>query len=344
MMSIVRCILAFVSCLLSVNAFAQSEFRLSVVAEGLYHPVGMALLPDGAVLIAEAGGHGARSAGISLLLPDGNLGRLVSGLLSRPVDRNLISAPAIAVSPDGDTILIGIAGAGLYSLPSEVANRLPDVPYTPSDLSPRHTHRGKVFLLHPFDITFDGGGNAVVSDAAGNGLLREEDDGSLSYFHRFDALDNPIESGGRLEPLPTGIARHNDSTYVALFGGCPHVTGSGELVAIHGDGQQRNVVDGLNMPVDVAFDESGNLWILEFAALPARSDCFARFDTREASGRLSRINADGVLESIAEDLHFPAAVLPLPDGGLYISEAFSGRVLRLDRNVEPGPPHRYPSL
>ena len=61
---------------------AQDEVWTATVAEGLYYPAGMALLPDGSVLIAEAGGHGERSAGISLLKMDGRLGRLVSGIPS----------------------------------------------------------------------------------------------------------------------------------------------------------------------------------------------------------------------------------------------------------------------
>lgn len=66
--------------LISFVAQAQNEPRVTIVAEGLYYPAGLALLPDGSVLIAEAGGHGERSAGISLLDNDGRLGRLISGI------------------------------------------------------------------------------------------------------------------------------------------------------------------------------------------------------------------------------------------------------------------------
>ena len=34
-------------------------------------------------------------------------------------------------------------------------------------------------------------------------------------------------------------------------------------------------------------------------------------------------------------LHFPAAMLPLPDGGLYISETYAGRVLRVSFEQQP---------
>ena len=335
-------LLALTFAFLSYGGQAQREPVIRTIAAGLYFPAGLALLPDGGLLIAEAGGHGERSAGISLLTPDGELGRLISGIPSVFARDNLISAPALAVTPDGATILIGLAGSQLYSLPSELARRLPAAPFSPRDLQPRPAERGNVFLLHPFDIAFDGRGAPVVTDAAGNGLVRENADGSLQYLHRFAALANPQFDGGRLEALPTGLARHNDAFYVALFGGCPHVANSGELVTLDDDGRQRTLVDGLNMPVAVAAGADGALWLLEFASVALHDSCFTDFDQQEASGRLSRIGVTGGFETLVEDLHFPTAVLPLPDGSLYVAEAYSGRLLHIDFDAEPDPPRRYP--
>jgi len=339
----IRVILLVVAfALMSYGGQAQREPVIRTIAEGLYYPAGMALLPDGGLLIAEAGGHGERSAGISLLTPTGELGRLISGIPSTFSRDNLISAPAIAVTPDDATILVGLGGSQLYSLPSEAAQRLPDQPFSPRDLRRRQAERGSVFLLHPFDIAFDSGGAPVVTDTAGNGLVRENTDGSLQYLRRFAALDNPQNAGGRLEALPTGLARHNYAFYVTLFGGCPHVSSSGELVALYDDGRQRTIVDGLNMPVDVARDAAGALWLLEFASNAPRDSCFSGLDQQEASGRLSRISAPGGLETVAEDLHFPTAVLPMPDGSLYVTEAYSGQLLHIEFDADPDPPRRYP--
>lgn len=335
-------LLALVFALLAFGGQAQREPVIRTIAEGLYYPAGMALLPDGGLLISEAGGHGERSAGISLLTPDGKLGRLISGIPSTFSRDNLISAPALAVTPDGATILIGLAGSQLYSLPSQAARRLPNQPFTPRDLTRRQAERGNVFLLHPFDIAFDSGGAPVLTDVAGNGLVVENANGSLSYWRRFAALDNPQSAGGRLEALPTGLARQDDAFYVTLFGGCPHVSNSGELVALDDDGRQRIIADGLNMPVAVAPDAEGALWLLEFASTAPRDSCFTGLDQQEASGRLSRISAPGGLETVLDDLHFPTAVLPMADGSLYITEAYSGRLLHIDFDAVPDPPRRYP--
>ena len=335
-------LLALAFALLSVGGQTQRELVISIVAEGLYYPAGLVLLPDGGLLIAEAGGHGERSAGVSLLTPEGELGRLISGLPSTFSRDNLISAPAVALTPDGADILIGLGGSQLYSLPSAAARRLPDEPFGPRDLTRRQAERGNVFLLHPFDIAFDGLGAPVVTDAAGNGLVAENADGSLRYLWRFGALDNPQIAGGRLEALPTGLARRGDAFYVTLFGGCPHVANSGELVALDDAGRQRAVVDGLNMPVDVALDAEGALWLLEFAAPAPRDNCFTDLDQQEAGGRLSRISPQGALDTVVDGLRFPTAVLPMPDGGLYVSEAYSGRLLYFDFDADRGRPRRFP--
>ena len=239
-------VLMLLVALISIAGQARDEPSISTVAEGLYYPAGMALLPDGSVLIAEAGGHGERSAGISLLDKNGRLGRLISGIPSTFSNGNLLSAPVVAVSPAAETVIVALAGAQFFELPSSLAQELPATPLGPGDLARRQAERGAVFLLQPFDIAFNKSGLPVVTDAAGNGLVAEGEDGSLRYLHRFAALENPAHDGGRLEALPTGLARKGDSLYVTLFGGCPHVANSGKLVEVTSDGRQRTVVDGLN--------------------------------------------------------------------------------------------------
>ena len=336
-----RGILALFCCLLALPSQAQLP-RAQVIAEGLYYPAGLAALPDGGILIAEAGGHGERSAGISLLQSDGALGRLLSLLPSGRVNHGLFSAPVVAIPATGAEILVAFPNAGLFSLPLAQAARLPAEPFTPLDLQPRQAERARVFLLQPFDIAFDAAGAPLISDAAGNGLLREDDDGSLHYVHHFARLGNPRLPSGRLDALPTGLTRDANATVVALLGGCPHVQNSGELVALPDAGGQHSLVSGLNMPIDVAQAGDGALWILEFGALPPGRPCFTDLDEQPASGRLSRLEANGVLRTIVAGLHFPSALLPMPDGSLYISEVYRGRLLQIRFDAPPPQPRRYP--
>ena len=335
-------ILAFIIFLPFASA-QDNPPRVHIVAEGLYYPAGLARLPDGGVLIAEAGGHGERSAGISLLQSDGELGRLLSLAPSGRIDGGLFRAPSIAVTPDGADIIVAFPNSGLTSLPAASAANLPDRPLTPYDLLPRQTQRGSVFLLHPFDIAFEDTGAPLVTDAAGNSLVREGAQGSMAHAHRFARLDNPGEDGGRLDALPTGIARHHDETLITLLGGCPHRRNSGQLVALDAAGNLRTVADKLDMPIGIAPAGDGSLWLLEFGALTPTDDCFTDLDGMQASGRLSRIDpASGEIRAVLDGLHFPAAMLPLPDGSLYITEVFRGRLLHVRFDNPPQMPQRYP--
>ncbi|MDE2650276.1 MAG: hypothetical protein OXI62_06115 [Chloroflexota bacterium] len=335
-----RGILFFVYCLLALSSQAQAP-RVQIIAEGLYYPAGLAALPDGGILIAEAGGHGEHSAGISLLQSDGVLGRLLSLAPSGRINNGLFSAPVAAVSPDGADIIVAFPSAELFSLPVAQAAQLPDEPFTPPDLLPRQSKRANVFLLQPFAIAFDAAGAPLISDAAGNGLLREGTDRSLRYVHQFSRLDNPRLSSGRLDALPTGITRHANATIVALLGGCPHVQNSGELVELTDAGGRRSLVDGLNMPIDVALDGNGALWILEFGTVPPSQPCFTDLQELPASGVLSRLDKNGILRTILTDLHFPSALLPMPDGSLYISEFYRGRLLHIRFDGPPPQPRHY---
>lgn len=92
---------------------------------------------------------------------------------------------------------------------------------------------------------------------------------------------------------------------------------------------QRTVVDGLNLPIDVAQGADGTIWVLEFACFKPGASCFDGSSYLPQSGRLSRLLPNGSLETIFDALDFPGAVLSMPDGTLYISEVFSGRILRV---------------
>ena len=105
----------------------------------------------------------------------------------------------------------------------------------------------------------------------------------------------------RSDPVPTGIARVGDEYFVTLFGGCPYPDGVGRLVAIDGERGESIVADGLTMPIDVAVDEAGTVWVLEFARFEEGASCFSGEGYQPGTGRLSRL-VDGELEPVAEGI------------------------------------------
>ena len=308
---------------------------VEIVAEGLVNPLGLAALPDGSILIAEEGtGDRDESAGVSVLTADGRVGRVVSGLPSGRDAGDLSGVPLVGVSPDGSTALLAHFGGGsLLSFPIPKAGLEPESPGNLA-LQPDHLDRvmlplNAVQLVNPFDITFDEAGNPVVTDASSNGVAIATEEGETRFFHRFDQLTDPAQPTLQIDAVPTGITRVDDEYYVTLTGGCPYPAGSGKLVAIDLDRNERDVATGLNMPIDVAVGENGTIWVLEFAQFAEGGSCFGGTGYQPGTGRLSRLRPDGTTEALLTDLDFPGAVLPMPDGSLYVTEIFSGLVLHL---------------
>ncbi|MCA9931705.1 MAG: ScyD/ScyE family protein, partial [Anaerolineales bacterium] len=307
--------------------------QISVVAEGLLNPVGIVALPDGTLLIAEEGtGNDDLSAGVSLITLNGEIGRLISGLPSSRDSGDLSGAPLLALSPGNDMLYVGNFGAGhlwTLPLPQDEPLTLPSAPFTSEQLGQAMLPLNNVKLTNPFDITFNQDGLPVVTDASGNGVAVENPDGTTRFFHRFDGLVNPDNENLLIDPVPTGITRVKSEYYVTLLGGCPYPAGGGELVAIREDREQRLVADNLNMPIDVAQDTDGTIWVLEFATFTPDASCFSGMGYQQNTGVLSKLTDEGTLEPIVTELNYPGAVLPMPDGSLLVSEVFNGRILHI---------------
>ncbi|MDQ7026730.1 MAG: ScyD/ScyE family protein [Anaerolineae bacterium] len=316
---------------ITLSAQDNNTAEITVLVEGLQNPVGMALLPNGNLLIAEEGtGNDDDSAGVSMLTTDGELGRLISGFASSRDAGDLSGVPLVGVSPDGETIYIGNFNAQhLWTLPVSEALILPETPFMPDELGVAMERLNNVAVINPFDITFAENNSPVVTDASGNGVAIEMANGTTRFIHRFAPLINPDNADITIDPVPTGITRVGDEFYVTLFGGCPYPSQGGELVAIDMNRNQRTVIDNLTMPIDVALAEDGTIWVLQFAEFAPDGSCFTGTDYQANAGKISRLLDDDTLETVVDGLNFPGAVLPLADGSLYITEIFSGRILHI---------------
>jgi hypothetical protein len=312
-----------------------SNPRIEVIASGLFGPIGLAELPNGGLLIAEEGtGGNDDSAGISLLTPDGRMGRLISGLPSTLDAGDLAGVPLVRLSPDGSRIYLAHFGRGhLWTLPLSPEQQqdltLPEQPYDMDDLVPAMMPLNNVFLINPFAMVFEEDGTPVVTDASANGVAIQNPDGTTRFFHRFPPLPDPLSETATVEAVPTGIERWDGEFLVTLTGGCPYPEGAGQLVQIDQSRNQQSRITGLNMPIDVAHGPDGTLWLLEFAAFTPGASCFDGSGYLPGTGRLSRILPGWELDPILTDLDFPGALLPARDGSLYISQVLTGEVLRV---------------
>ena len=239
----------------------------AVLLDGLINPVGLEPLPDGSLFIAEEGtGEDDLSAGITLLLANGQHGRYLDNVPSSRDSGDLSGVPF--VKWHNDILYTSYFNLGhLATLPLNFDDplTLPETPFVIDNFTPIMTPLNAVQLRNPFDLTFDAQGNPIVSDATENGIAGLTEGGQTRFFHRFDALEN--ESGGKrfVDAVPTGIWRSGDEFLVTLTTGCPYPATGGELVAIDDSRNQRTVVDDLSMPIDVIQDSEGTIWLLEFA-------------------------------------------------------------------------------
>lgn len=306
--------------------------QITRIAEGLRGPVGMAELPDGRLAVAEGGtGQGDDSAGMVVVDPRGGVDRVVAGLPSRLDSGDLAGANLVAVAPDGATLYLGNNAQGhLWTVPlSGGAPVVGSQPLGPDDLGRALEPLNNVRVINPFAATFDDAGRPVVTDATGNGIAIETGDGATEFIHRFAPLTNPEIPSTTVDPVPTGIARSGDEYLVTLFGGCPYPDGSGELVAVDADRQQRTLVDGLTMPIDVEVGPDGRIWVLEFARYDHTTDCFDPFGYRPDTGRLSVLD-DGELQLVTDELSHPGSLVIAADGNLYVTDVYAGEVLRVE--------------
>ena len=319
-----------------INIGGESEARTEVVADGLLNPIGLDVLADGSVLVAEEGtGENDDSAGVSLIV-DGRVDRVVSGLPSSRDSGDLSGVPMVGVSPDGGTVYTAHFGKGsLLTFPTPTpASVETGLVLGPDDLEADMVPLNRVELVNPFDIAFTEEGTPVVTDASENGLAVRNPDGSTRFIHRFDQLAAPGNDSLRIDAVPTGIARVGDEFYVTLTGGCPYPEGAGRLVAVDEQRGERTVVAGLNMPIDVARADDGTIWVLEFARFDPDESCFSAEGYQAGTGRLSKV-VDDQVEPVLEGLDFPGALAIAPDGSIYVSEVFAGRVLRVTFDEPP---------
>jgi hypothetical protein len=196
---------------------------------------------------------------------------------------------------------------------------------------------------NPFDLISDGT-TLFVIDAARNDVERLAADGTgkttLFTFARLKA------EGGALAPLsptefnktqsyefdavPTGIASHDGRLYISLFAGFPFIAGAGRVVSLSSSQPETSAkieADGLNAPVDIAFDAEGQMLVLEHGTYDPSSTWVV------GSGRLLRIDRKtGERQVLLSGLTRPVGLLVLSDAELVVSQ-LDGTLIFLKRKV-----------
>lgn len=264
-------------------------------------------------------------------------GRVLQISPSGEVDSILARFRAISADASGETYVFGLSdvatsGDTLYALlgvgaflesPIYAENHLialaPDGEITDlfsaSEFESAHDPDAAGIDSNATGLTTNGEESVWITDAAGNWVAQlvptDEDDedgqpldvSTITVFPEVDGED----------AVPTGVAVGPDgNAYVALFRCQQPTAGKGGVARINPNGSYEIVVEGLSNPIDVAFDATGRMYMLEFAV-----------DYAPATGRLLAIQDDGSLATVLEHLTFPTSLAISEQGDVYVTEIAS---------------------
>lgn len=331
--------------LLVVAACGSSDPGYRVVLGGLNEPRGLAMRTDGSLCVAEAGrlaeGQTAQEGSTANRADTGSASCVSTGeIQERIVERlpyvfyngtGVTTGPADVAELDGELYLITGEGQGplarkllrvsdVTAPPEVVADLLSFSSRTEPDILPR------IDFSNPFAMIPDSSGESfLVTDGATGLVLKVSLDGAVQMYSEVEGHE-----------VLTGIVRGpDDLVYVSSFSELPHAEGDGAVVRINPDGSSAVAADNLTTPIDLAFDSSGFLYVLEFTETTDADDPY-----RGTTGRLIRLDSEGqgwVLgQVLVQGLPFPTALLIDNEDRIYISVrgAFSspssGLVLRFD--------------
>jgi hypothetical protein len=340
-------------------AIGAAAPRITVVARGLDNPRGIAFGSDGALYVAEAGRGGAGPCTTVELFggpvcygPSGAVTRVQHGQ-----QRRVTTGLGSFAHADGgfafgahDISLLGEGGAyvtvggcfglvtpaqgncgGLFRLGPHGQPRLvADLNAFEIQNNPDGVHPGEsdpyAVLARP--------GERIVSDAAGNDLLRVGPDGHVSLLAVFPSRLVPappslgLPSGTQLpmDSVPTTVAVGRDGAfYVGELTGFPFPVGGARIYRLVPGHAPQVFATGLTNVIDIAFDHDGNLLVVEIARSSLLSD--------DPNGALIRLNRDGSRQTLlSADLLHPTAVA-VHGHALYLSTCGTcpggGQVIRV---------------
>lgn len=345
---------------LAGGAAQAQTYKVQTVMTGLVNPRGLAFGPDGGVYVAEAGNGSGSGAGPSLVMGSGNTAFLgasgaVSRLLGGVQSRVMTGLPSLATATGGDPggindILfdgsgqawgliglganpmlrasnLGAAGAEMGTLVRLTLDGSSTRTFA-SDLSAHELANnpdGTTVDSNPFGFALLPGGGFLVADAGSNDVLGVGAGGGVSTQAVFPAKPNPLFPGFGppvYQSVPTAVAVGPDgAAYIGQLTGFPFPSGAASVYRIDPATQAVTTVQtGFTNIMDMAFDDAGNLFVLQLNTNGIASGPAA------GAGVLVRIDAQtGQRTSFSHAAMVATAGLLLGDSGeIYISTRSNG--------------------
>jgi hypothetical protein len=168
---------------------------------------------------------------------------------------------------------------------------------------------------NPFGVLAEAGG-VIVADAGGNALVRRAANGDLSNFAVFS--NNTTVAGPGCPPassrdfVPTSIITGPDGAYyIGHLNGLPILAGSSSVWRMEAGGVPVVYRAGFTWIIAMAFDPSGNLYVLQHSDGPFTN----------SNGSLIRVSPDGTHTTMVSNIPRPGGLAVGDDGAVYLSTA-----------------------
>ena len=197
-------------------------------------------------------------------------------------------------------------------------------------------------------------GPSVVTDAGGNSLLRVAANGDISLLAVFQSRGSTPPRPSHAPPpfneftdaVPTSVVVGPDGAYyVSELTGVPFVDRRANIYrVVPGEPPRLYLTDdaclaGFKMVIDLAFDEQGNLYVLQYATgalqQPGPGILIRITPDASSSGGICAQYQAGTRTVVLGGLSQPTSVAVGPDGALYVSNhgisAGGGEVLRVEQ-------------
>jgi hypothetical protein len=173
---------------------------------------------------------------------------------------------------------------------------------------------------NPFGLLAEPGG-LIIADAGANSLIHLDATGELSTFLAMSSRntkpirdDCPLPEGYPTvqprETVPTSVVKGPDGAYyIGQLAGVPLTVGAASVFRFVPGSAREVYLTGFTWIVSMAFDDAGNLYVLQYSDGPNSS----------FPGSLLRVAPDGSRTTVVTGLHSPTGVTIGPDGAIYIS-------------------------